>query len=457
MKTNKIVLTLVIGLFTSILNAQVGVGTTTPAATADITALNPTGTSTNVDGLLIPRVERRRARLMASVPTSTLIYVNSLNSTQTGQAININAVGFYHFDGSVWQKLTTTNNDWALTGNAGTAPATNFIGTTDAQPLVIRTNNTEKVRINSNGKVGIGEPNPTDGTLEVKGSTIIGNTFTGGNSVAQPGGLTVEGRTIIGEDAFFYTIDKLVVYGNTNWIPSGATSTNNGNGLTYAINGYTFDGTAVYGEDNDGGIGVSANVSGTALNRATGVNGFDISGTGYGVVGISENSGLTAGYRGVYGIESTLTGYALYATGRTFSSGNYFVPSDEKLKKNIKPLKNALDIIDNLNPKTYDFRWEEDKFKNAGLDRNPQMGFIAQELEETLPGIINETELSLDYPKYTKKQLEKNPSLKNEQEKTMPIKAVNYDQLIPLLTQAIKEQQEIIKSLEARIEKLEKK
>lgn len=447
MKTNKTVLTLVIGLFTSILSAQVGVGTTSPNGALDVTSTN--------NGLLIPRIALSATNVATVITPTTSEIVYNTNTSAVGP--NQVTPGFYYWNGTLWIRLTTgNNNDWTLTGNAGTAPATNFLGTTDAQPLVIRTNNTEKVRIKSNGKVGIGEPNPTDATLEVKGNTIIGNTFTGGNSVAQPGGLTVEGRTIIGEDAFFYTIDKLVVYGNTNWIPSGATSTNNGNGLTYAINGYTFDGTAVYGEDNDGGIGVSANVSGTALNRATGVNGFDISGTGYGVVGISENSGLTAGYRGVYGIESTLTGYALYATGRTFSSGNYFVPSDEKLKKNIKPLKNALDIIDNLNPKTYDFRWEEDKFKNAGLDRNPQMGFIAQELEETLPGIINETELSLDYPKYTKKQLEKNPSLKNEQEKTMPIKAVNYDQLIPLLTQAIKEQQEIIKSLEARIEKLEK-
>ena len=428
--------------------SQVGVGTITPEGALDVSSTN--------DGLLIPRVALAATNTpTVTTPTVSELVYNTFTSTPGPNEVT---PGFYYWNGTLWVRVATgTNSDWSLTGNAGTTPATNFLGTTDAQPLVIRTNNTEKVRVNSNGKVGIGEPNPTDATLEVKGNTIIGNTFTGGNSVAQPGGLTVEGRTIIGEDAFFYNIDKLVVYGNTNWIPTGATSTNNGNGLTYAVNGYTFDGTAIYGEDNDGGTGVSANVSGTATNRATGVNGYDISGRGFGVVGISENSGLTAGYRGVYGIERTLTGYAIYAEGRTFSSGGYFVPSDEKLKKNIKPLKNALDIIDNLNPKTYDFRWDEEKYKNAGLDKKTQMGFIAQELEEALPGITNDTELSLDFPTYTKKQLEKNPSLKNEQGKTMPIKAVNYDQLIPLLTQAIKEQQEIIKSLEERIEKLEKK
>jgi hypothetical protein len=50
---------------------------------------------------------------------------------------------------------------WALTGNSGTDPAVNFLGTTDAQPLVIRTNNLERVRVTANGNVGIGTPNPT--------------------------------------------------------------------------------------------------------------------------------------------------------------------------------------------------------------------------------------------------------------------------------------------------------
>ena len=36
---------------------------------------------------------------------------------------------------------------WSLTGNAGTNPATNFIGTTDAQPLVLRTRNAASLRL----------------------------------------------------------------------------------------------------------------------------------------------------------------------------------------------------------------------------------------------------------------------------------------------------------------------
>jgi FtsZ-binding cell division protein ZapB len=39
---------------------------------------------------------------------------------------------------------------WALTGNSGTNPSTNFLGTTDAQPLVIRVNNTQTFQFNTN-------------------------------------------------------------------------------------------------------------------------------------------------------------------------------------------------------------------------------------------------------------------------------------------------------------------
>lgn len=41
---------------------------------------------------------------------------------------------------------------WDLTGNAGTNPATNFLGTTDGQPLVIKTNQAEALRITPDGQ-----------------------------------------------------------------------------------------------------------------------------------------------------------------------------------------------------------------------------------------------------------------------------------------------------------------
>jgi|GEM_PF-6792524 len=49
---------------------------------------------------------------------------------------------------------------WSVTGNPGTDPTSNFLGTTDTEDLVIRTDNTERVRVNSRGRVGIGTDDP---------------------------------------------------------------------------------------------------------------------------------------------------------------------------------------------------------------------------------------------------------------------------------------------------------
>lgn len=51
---------------------------------------------------------------------------------------------------------------WSLTGNAGTNPATNFVGTTDAQPLRFGTGigGVERMRITAAGNVGIGSTSP---------------------------------------------------------------------------------------------------------------------------------------------------------------------------------------------------------------------------------------------------------------------------------------------------------
>ena len=51
---------------------------------------------------------------------------------------------------------TTT---WDLAGNTGNTAAA-FLGTTDAQPLVLKTVSVERVRIDKDGNVGIGTSTP---------------------------------------------------------------------------------------------------------------------------------------------------------------------------------------------------------------------------------------------------------------------------------------------------------
>ncbi|RLJ34234.1 hypothetical protein CLU97_3729 [Chryseobacterium sp. 7] len=49
---------------------------------------------------------------------------------------------------------------WNTTGNSGTNPSNNFIGTTDNQPLVFKTNNTKVMNILPNGVVHVGINDP---------------------------------------------------------------------------------------------------------------------------------------------------------------------------------------------------------------------------------------------------------------------------------------------------------
>jgi hypothetical protein len=63
-------------------------------------------------------------------------------------------------------------NFWSTTGNAGTSPATNYLGTTDNNRLVIRTNNVERMTVLADGKVGIGTVTPQT-PLHVSGNTGI--------------------------------------------------------------------------------------------------------------------------------------------------------------------------------------------------------------------------------------------------------------------------------------------
>ena len=61
---------------------------------------------------------------------------------------------------------------WYITGNNIDPTKNNFLGTINDQPLVIKTFNTEKVRVNPDGNVGIGKA-PASGTpyrLDVAGA-----------------------------------------------------------------------------------------------------------------------------------------------------------------------------------------------------------------------------------------------------------------------------------------------
>jgi len=106
-------------------------------------------------GLLIPRISLSSTADAAISPATSLLVYNT-NAAMT----NGNGAGFYYNSGTSgapsWVKLYASNGKaWETFGNAGTVAGTNFLGTTDAVDFVTKTNNLERMRILSSGKVGI--------------------------------------------------------------------------------------------------------------------------------------------------------------------------------------------------------------------------------------------------------------------------------------------------------------
>ncbi len=76
---------------------------------------------------------------------------------------------------------------WSTTGNANINVGTNFIGTTDGNPVLIKTAGAERIRVDATGNVGIGSTTP--GTaLEVGGGDVYVNSSANGVILKAPNG-----------------------------------------------------------------------------------------------------------------------------------------------------------------------------------------------------------------------------------------------------------------------------
>lgn len=119
--------------------------------------------------------------------------------------------------------------------------------------------------------------------------------------------------------------------------------------------------------------------------------------------------------------------------GSAEAIGGVFTPSDVTLKRDIQPIENALDILNQLNGYTYEYRTDELPMLN--LPEGQRYGFVIQEVEKVMPTIVRQ---SMD--------MNGEPG---------EFKVMEYDAIIPVLTEAIKTQQNTITDLEARVAYLE--
>jgi len=173
-KYTKVILFL---LFCFTVNAQVGINTETPDAQLDITATSIEDPS-NTDGLLIPRLESLPAVNPTDDQNSMLIY---LTATSDGFQ-----PGFLYWDASIpnWVPLagnsSTGGNAWNLDGNTSTS--SNFLGTTNLQPLNLRVNNNQIASFNTDGTFFIG----LNASVGTGNAVALGNSSsaTGNNSIA---------------------------------------------------------------------------------------------------------------------------------------------------------------------------------------------------------------------------------------------------------------------------------
>ena len=106
----------------------------------------------------------------------------------------------------------------------------------------------------------------------------------------------------------------------------------------------------------------------------------------------------------------------LNSSGNLTVTGVVTANSDVRLKSNIRPIENALDIVCSLQGKLYTKEQVDD-----------QVGFIAQEVEEVLPSVVHT----------------------DDSEEKM--KSINYASMVALLTEAIKQQQKQIDELKEKL------
>lgn len=226
---------------------------------------------------------------------------------------------------------------WGLTGNSGTDPATNFIGTTDAKDLVIRTNNTERVRVTSGGNVGIGTTTPAlrmdvAGPARVRGGFVItaSSNTEGGQIILANGG----DYTAIGENCNTWSID---VYspstGERFRIFRGSASCSNGAEIF--------------------------NI--TATNR----------------VGIMTNAPTHT---------LSVNGDASKVGGGAWA--NF---SDARLKTDIQPFTDGLNVIEKIRPVSFRYNG-----KAGILAKGTYVGVLAQEIRAVAPYMVQESSIKID-------------------------------------------------------------
>lgn len=120
-------------------------------------------------------------------------------------------------------------------------------------------------------------------------------------------------------------------------------------------------------------------------------------------------------------------GGTIWANGSTISNGSQ-TWSDIRYKQDIVPIENALESVLKLQGVKYN--WRTGSFPDMNFPQGQQIGVIAQEVEKVVPEVV--------------------------QTEPDGYKSVSYEKLVPVLIEAIKDQQKEIEELKAALSKMTK-
>jgi len=319
-----------------------------------------------------------------------------------------------------------------------------------AGPLQFLTNNTERMRIDSSGNVGIGTTTPRGCFDAIGGGTsaqrnwayVAGGNVGGQNPVAGFGGGVAFGTNFSSGNS-----ETNLVWGQTvgaqqylsfsKWTGTSVVEQMRIDSFGNLMVGTTgpagrFTASAI----GNGTAGYFFSSGGTAVIAAVdaGVNGANI---GFFGNGTNPNKYIRAQGGNLEVINSAYSAAIMYVTnaGAAFQGNNsstWSTTSDIRIKTNVRQIGSALDKMMALKPCHFEY-------KNAVGET--VTGFIAQEFEEVLPGHVKEQDAPMQFEQF----------IDGDDKKIKTIDA----NLVPYLVKAIQEQQAIITALTTRVEALE--
>ncbi|UKN02512.1 tail fiber domain-containing protein [Paracrocinitomix mangrovi] len=207
------------------------------------------------------------------------------------------------------------------------------------------------------------------------------------------------------------------------------------------------------GNANTGAV-INAGASGVPSANNTGVRVAAIEGSFVNVGGYFGASGAAGSFQstgGTFSAGGSNTNYGIQASapvgpnnfsgffqGAPISVVGIVYPSDQNLKTNIVDYDSSLIVINQLDPKT--FNYTNANFPGMVVETGHQYGLIAQEVEQILPALVTEVTSPAEYD-----------TLGNVIVPAYTYKGLDYESFIPILIGGVKEQQSIIEEQDSVI------